>query len=117
MAMTKAQQAYALSRLKEIFTRRCKEIKEEFTTPAKDITLREKLCLISKGEVSLLPSDKLSTFTKLVDSFDFSEYTYPELTSPEGLKKLQQLKVSYEEVSDQIMLGDAGEALGLLQSF
>jgi len=117
MAMTKVQQAYALSRLEEIFTRHCEEIKKEFTTPAKSLTSQEKLNLISDGEVNTLPADKLSTYVRLVDAFDFSAYTSPEFTSPEGVKKLQQIQTKYKEVSDQIMLGDAVEALGLLQSF
>lgn len=117
MAMTKAQQEYALNRLKTIYSEKQKDLTEKYTTPEKRLKEEEKIALIIDQKVVFKDTKKFDYYTKLISAYDFSGWESPSTTSEEGLKLLAELQDNYRNTSDLIMLGDAVEALDAIQNF
>lgn len=117
MAMTKAQQVYAIQRLDQIYKEKLADLKSKYTTPAKKLTPEEKVELAKTRKVSMRDKKTFSTYAYFYDAFDYSDYEYEESLSQEGAKLISELTTKYEDTSDLIMLGDAFEALNAIQNF
>ena len=117
--MTKQQRDYALTRVREIFNKRLKELTDENSFPPVQMTDAERFSLIESGEVRLRKVISSYIRETLFSSYDWPPaWAYKTIIDHEAMatekanmvKKLQQLE-------DTIMLGDAAEALALIQEY
>ncbi len=61
---------------------------------------------------------EINGYTDVKDAFDFSKHEYAAVTNTEAYKEGAELvDAEASNVTDQIMLGDAEEALRLLEAF
>ena len=104
---------YVLERLQGIEKIARTKVKNKFTTPATVLSWDEKRKLIDKSGV------KLKTFVKsyniIADAFDFSGYETEEKTDKQKLcAAIKRLDISFQTAKDNLMLGDANEAIELI---
>ena len=118
MAMNHKQREYALTRVNQILANRLGALATRFKAEVKLLTDRERADLLRKGKVKLKASvEQVTTWTDVVDAFDFSPFEQREKTTPEYAPAAKALEDEAQKVRDQIMLGDAEEAMRLLESF
>ena len=117
--MNQTQKRYAIDRVNQIVRDKEKSLREKFTTKKVELSRQEKVTKIRKGQVKIF-SDKNITYNKcsfyLTDVFDFSPFEkqggvdkkkYDDTMSP--------VRKKAQEVKDKIMLGDADEALKMIE--
>lgn len=77
----------------------------------------EKLNLVYSGEAPLLPIEKVRRY-QVLEAFDFSAFE-PDNTAiiEEENTRLAKLQKERMQLQDLVMLGDAKEALSMLQEF
>jgi hypothetical protein len=115
--MTKAQTEYAMSRLDAEYKKRKMAIAEAHSTPEKKLSLSEKWEMVRNGSVlpqAQTPHSSSASWTML---FDWTPFERAAEMSPEGKRALADLSETYRRAQDEIMLGDAQEALELLRQF
>lgn len=117
--MNHTQRQYALNRLTDIYKEKTNKLEEVSTTKAKTLTSQEKVALIRKGKIKVLPDAKINfnTYFDLDNAFDFSSHEKEEIISKNFESKLALLKERYDSVRDEVMLGDEVAALIKIKSF
>lgn len=113
--MNAAQREHAKNRASGIAKAAIEAVKEKNTTKAVVLTDGEKLALIDKGTVKLVPKPYPSTY--LIHAFDFSKHEKAAVLSPVGKAKITKINKALEDAVDSIILGDASEALTGLKAF
>jgi len=120
MTMNTAEKKYALERVSGIEGRKCGEIRENYTTPAVDLTVGEILAKYLDGTI-IVKERRLKergAYCNFRQIFNLSQHE-TEAKRDEPKIKAESLVVSKEatRIKDAIMLGDSKEALELLQAF
>lgn len=116
--MNTTQMKYALARVGEVAARKTRELQDALTTPAKDITEKERAELVRSGKVKLHSHiTAISSYADVVNVFDFSKYTHGKIISPEFTKEAGDIATQADRIRDQIMLGDESVAMKLLEAF
>jgi hypothetical protein len=120
MAMTKAQQSYAIGKINTIVDAKVKETQEAEGWPRVSLTSRQKHQLIVSGEVKLKEDISNATPVSLSEYqatyFDFSKHEKAAGISKKGQARIDKLLVARGMASDEVMLGDSAEALALLKT-
>jgi len=120
--MNQTQRTYIRKRVEGILLEKTAEARMKFTTQAKTITNHERVNLIRAGKVKLKPRTELAKLgaynTNLSAVFDFSDYeTNGHTDTAAVLKHTKKLRVKANEINDNVMLGDAVEALKMIKDF
>ncbi len=117
MPMSKIQAEYAIKRLKEVFKKRESEIQERFGWEEVSLSTEKKLEKITNGEAKVKLPINLNKYSSIEAFFDFSEWERQGGLSPEGIQKMEELKSNLTSSIDMVMLGDAKEALQIIETF
>lgn len=112
--MNTVQRKYALERVSAILSRKVREITDKYTTPAASAT--EVAAAFKKGKVALKQFDSIGRYRYLEDIFDLSAFN-AKINTEAVSKETMKVEAEADRIRDQIMLGDAEEALTLLQTF
>lgn len=117
--MNVQQQKYALERVSSINKRLMSELRNKHTTPAIKVSGKEQLKLIKQGKVKFNKSiTEVGYYTKVEQLYDFSKFKSPEKLDEKKYKpESDKLRVKYDQVRDEIVLGDEEQALKLIQAF
>lgn len=113
--MTHNQKVYALKRIDELKKEKESEARKKFTVESRYISLEEKYKLVKSGKVKLLPLSQFKNYTDFVDAYDFSAYENEGYLKEEYKTVMEKVTSMSTKAKDQIMLGDCGEALKLIQ--
>jgi len=118
--MNQSQRNHAIHRINELrhqkFTEATKVVKPQV------LSYSERVDLIRKGKVSLKPQAELnkykwaSSLSEVKAVYDFSDYEW-EGEQHLDPKREDVINKKAEEAIDQIMLGDAKEAMTLIKEF
>jgi len=116
------QKQYALERVDRIATRKIDKLKEKYTRKGKTLTDKERYCLIRDGKVPVRSEKEFDKFSyhqnEVTSVFVFSKYEWAAtLNTKEYNPRKDKIIEELQRIQDQIMLGDAAEALGLIQKF
>ena len=116
--MTKAQVDYAIGRLTDTYRKRQDTIRREHETPEKKLTMEQKWRMVLAGQAT--PRADLTYMTGSsgwMGLFDWSAHEYAAVMSDAGRRLMDNLSAEFTRAKDEIMLGDAEEALALLRAF
>ena len=126
--MNQTEKRYACKRVEELtatmlFNAGVK-FRQENYVPEKTLTTDEKLEMIRKGEVSLIPRKQIKTLHEHQKSYiervyDFSKHEHKSFykNQDDFLAKEKAAKAASQALIDEIMLGDAAKALNSIHSF
>jgi len=125
--LTKAQQEYAIMRLKDALETRIAIATKDLKQPEAyaSMTFEQKYTAIATGKAKLFPRQDVSTYANLIDCF-----TYPELDAKrkenvaahqkhtEAVEKATKpLRIKFQNAMDILMLSDADKALAVIDDF
>lgn len=113
--MNRDQKKYAFERINLVAKEKGNIAKEKYRIEEKKLPDRERIDLIFKGKVSLLPRSEINDYTDLADSYDFSKYEVKGGFGPGYEKIVSLINETAQKAKDQIMLGDCEEALKLIK--
>jgi hypothetical protein len=116
--MNKQQRDYAASRVSEISCAKCAAIDEKYTTPAVSLSQEARIAAFKAKKYKVNPGlTKINCYTKVIDIVSFTDEK-PEKKDVKKIKE-EKAKVTAEasKIVDELMLGDATEALKLIQAF
>jgi hypothetical protein len=115
--MNPQQRKYAMERIDRVAMVKISQAKKKYTTEAVTLKNEEKLKLIKDGAVKLKNLDiiKGQYCPDLYPSFDFSKHESPEKLDSEKYDKVDKTITRLAvQAKDNIMLGDASEALKII---
>lgn len=117
--MNQQKQKYALERVQGIYAQKVEEIENKYTTPDVTLTKEERCKLLKSGTIKVKKGiTRIDTWSDVMDVFDFSKH---ESEGERDNKKIDtevtKLRIEYNKVRDEIVLGDEEEALKLIQAF
>lgn len=116
--MNQQQKKYAQSRVSAIYERRQHDLRKLHTTPAVRLTSTERATAIRAGKAKLLPEVKrISNYDDVIDVFVFDGERAEKIDNAKLEKALAELKTEFNNVMDELMLGDAEEAIKLIKAF
>lgn len=116
--MNQKQREYAMARVSAVRARKVEEIKARHTIPAVKLSLARKAELVVSGGVPAIPHKLKSYYTDWPDAFDFSAYERDEVYDKDSAAPLiAKVNAEADRIHDNIMLGDAEEALSALRAF
>lgn len=123
--MNHTQKKYAMERVDGIASAKIEAIEEAMpTTPHKILTYRKAEKLIKEGKVKMIasPSKEIHCYRNFVDTFDFSKHhdynrRTPNYDPKAFKKKADVVRKERTRIKDKIMLGDAEEALKMIEAF
>ena len=118
--MNKDQRKYALVRIADITRRKVQEAEERLTTPAVSLDAKEMLRLIRDGKVKMcefIDPGRYYLRDRLRDVFDFSAHESKKSVDPALDEKIARIRQQAAQIEDEIMLGDATEALDKISQF
>lgn len=107
--MNQTQVKYARARLQNIKANKIREARDTFNTPAKILSLDEKIKLIRSGKAEKRPDAYRSR--SLDSAFDWGELQQSEITTEKTKEVVAKLEEEFTKVEDQLVLGDCEEAL------
>lgn len=113
--MNATEKNYVIKRIDCIFNEKKNAIMKQ--CQRKGLSDNEKLDLAYSGKVPLLPRNKVRSF-RILEAFDFTAFEPDNgMIIEEETTRLANLQKERMQLQDLIMLGDAGEALSMLQEF
>lgn len=123
--MKPAEQKYAMSRIDDLCDQKLRMIEESMPViKAKKITYEQAVRKIKKGEIKLCPAKKnrpLHNYDDFEDIFDLNghhDYRSSDTYDKKAYKKKEApVLIEAQRIKDQIMLGDATEALKMIEAF
>jgi len=118
--VNKDQRKYALGRIVAITHRKVREAEERLTSPAVYLGSEEMLRLVRDGKVKFRKFIDPKTYhlkDVLREVFDFSGYETKKSTDPALEKEVTRIRQQAAQIEDEIMLGDATEALDKINQF
>lgn len=116
--MTKTQVDYAIGRLTDLYHAREEAIRAVHETPEKKLTMAQKWEMVVAGRATpRADTPPASSSYGWMGLFDWSAHECDAVVSDTGRRLLAGLKTEFTRAKDEIMLGDAEEALALLRAF
>ena len=117
--MNQTQRKYALERITSLEAKKLQEVMEKHRTPAVTLTSKQRYIAFRKGEYKINPDaeHKISGYTDVTDLIIF-DAERPERIDTDSVEKQKAiLREKSSRIRDQIMLGDAEEAMRLINQF
>lgn len=116
--MNQQQRKYALARVSEIKEYKLLKLKEECTEKEARLNDKERLEAFKKGEFKIRKDvSKISTYTHIVNVVTFNAEKEKVFFDKIFTAKSALIEKQASKVADEIMLGDALEAMKLLEKF
>lgn len=115
--MNQKQREYAIERVRALRGKRILALKEKYITPAKRLSRQEKFELVRSGKVKVRNENEDFAPHYWVDLFDFSKFEAEAKAHPKFDEFVDAEKARAQKVIDEIMLGDAEEALNLIRVY
>lgn len=113
--MNSVEKNYVIKRIDCLFNEKKNAIMKQ--CQKKELSNDEKLDLVYRGKVPLLPRNKVRSFM-VIDLHDFTAFEPDNSVAIEEEKtRIEKLQKEKMQLQDLIMLGDAREALSMLQRF
>lgn len=114
--MNHSQKKYAADRVNEIKLRKIKEITAAHTSKARLLSVEQKRELVERGAVNLLAG--VNDCCRWTNAFDFSGYEFPSTFDRETAEPLiAAVTAEATRIIDELLLGDASEALEAIRRF
>lgn len=113
--MNHHQKQYALKRIQDVQKLKLDEARVKLEVKEKRLPDNERIDLIYKNKVNLLPRKNIYDYTDLADAYDFSEYEIKRSFKKEYEPLVKKINKFAQDAKDQIMLGDCDEALKIIQ--
>ena len=114
--MNQEQRKYAIERVNGIRERKFGDALKRYTKEGKVLSDVEKVELVRSHKVSL--KGEAYAYTDIKYAFDFSKFERDSKTDAVALDKAKaQIIAAANRIKDKIMLGDAEEALALIEAF
>ena len=115
--MNKQQREYAEKRIREIAAKKEQALRVKYGRPAVRLNGVRRLQALKLGNFKIKPGlKKVDRYSDISDVFIFTEET-EEFISTRLKRELQLLENSVRRLRDKLYLGDALEALALLEKF
>jgi len=117
--LTQSQIKYAMNRVSSVVRQKEQTLRDKFTKPSKHLSGEQEIKLVLSGKVKKrqIPYDRHCS-PYLSDVFDFSKYqdngSFDEKSFNAEMKPIRK---KVQEINDNLMLGDAKEALKMIQEF
>lgn len=117
--MNTQQRKYVFDRITAILSHKLNALRHKHTICGKNLTPEERSRLIREKKVNIKTTlTQVWPTTAIRDVFDFSEHEWPARVDDAALGPEEAaVRSQATALRDQIMLGDVGEALRLLQEF
>lgn len=120
--MNAAQTKYLMSRIADILKVRKEVLKAEYVIPAIKLTLPQKWVMVVDGAAPLDTAtysrdNNPPGYKDWYEVFDFSRHEQAESIKDGYEVALAELEAEAKSIQDRIMLGDAMEAVALLDKF
>lgn len=116
--MNQAQLKYARTRAEKIYAEKVKEVSAEFVTPAVHFKAPEIQKAIAQGRFRLRTlTPNYSNSLYLRDILEFPEECPAVVDTKGQIEALGELKKEYNNLMDELMLGDNEQALAMLKAF
>jgi hypothetical protein len=120
--MNQTQKVYIRKRIEGILQSKLAELRKKLTVQPKTLSPREKIDMIYTGKVKLKPRKdvplNVSSSLYVTHLYDFTKYETRGGIDQEKFSKIYKtLKKEADTIIDNVMLGDAEEALKLIQNF
>jgi len=122
--MNQTQRKYLAKRITEIELSKIKKIQDKFTTKAKTLLSSEKVSLLKAGKVKINTDEiineisKCNSYVYISQFTDFSAYETLFSVDHDAINKATgKIKKEAKRLVDDVILGDANEALEALKSF
>ena len=120
--MNQMQRNYIRKRVDVILADKMAVTRQKFTTPSKMISNERRISLIRSGKVKLKSDNEIRNNgyygTQLTQIFDFSKYETKGGVDQKALQAYnKKLRTKANSINDRVMLGDAEEALKMIQEF
>jgi len=116
--MNQHQRKYAISRVSEIKNYKIKKLQEDCETKAVYLTEKERFEAFKKGQFKIRKdASKISNYTDVVSIVCFDAEKERTFDEAKFKKECSKIEKEASRVSDEIMLGDAQEAMRLLEKF
>lgn len=116
MTMSQQQRKYALGRVDAIVAVKTRELRDKHTTPGRTLGNAERLKLLKDGTVKVRAGlTGVEGYKHIDDVFDFSKWHYGAHLDVKPFESVMaRFTARANTARDQIMLGDAEEALAIL---
>ena len=116
--MKAAEKKYAIERLTTIRNRKLHVITARHTTPGVNLTPPQRAVALRKGEFKVKPVVKaVEGYTNIRDVFTFNAEKDQSVDKVAIQKENKALNAAFNNVCDQVMLGDGSKALALIEKF
>lgn len=116
--MDRAQRNYAMGRIEDLYHSARYQLEEKHLTPAVRLSYAQKLTAFKRGEYKFVKGVKeISNYTKVQDVITFDAESPKKFNEAAYERDARKLKAEADSIKDQIMLGDALEALTLIEKF
>jgi len=116
--MNKQQRDYAASRVINIKTAKIEAIKLKYTTPAILLSPEEKAKAFRAKKYKVLSDvTKITSYTDVTDIVQFTDEKPEKKDSKKIEAETSAVVAEASKIVDELMLGDATEALKLIQAF
>lgn len=116
--MNQQQKKYAQNRVSAIYARRQRDLRKSMITPAIKISPSERADAIRAGKVKLRPGIKrIGNYDDVIDVLVFDGERDEKVDEAKLTKALSELETEFNNVMDELMLGDAEEAIKLIKAF
>jgi len=122
--MNQQKLKYCMKRAEDIYYDNREKLKDKYRIPEVKLSTYEKSELIRSGKVNLKSRKELGKLSdgwgyhqELSVIFDFSKHENPAGMKPEYEKAKEKLKIQYQTLLDELVLGDEDEAKKLLEAF
>ena len=118
--MNTTQRKYALERIKEIYRKKQKKLKDQCDVSKPSMTQKDLVKQIKNGKITCKdPSESLYRYVDVQCVFGMPNGWLGEsnLFSDDFTPRMKALDITYSKLRDKLMLGDALEALALIKEF
>lgn len=119
--MNRDQVNHLKKRIEDIFREKTNLIKDFYKKVPNGLDFNEKYKAIVKGEAKLKSRDELDSYTDLKDAYVFPIDKLISIANKENdqfyTKIYQELSSKKNSILDEIILGDAQEALKMIREF
>lgn len=114
--MNQTQLKYARSRAEAAFNRLKTKLRDDYTVPAVTLNNEDRRKALNSRKFKVRPA-VLNRGWEITDYIEFTEESAGSFDKDGHDVALKQLKAQYEDLMDQLILGDHQEALKLLRAF
>lgn len=117
--MNQQQRKYARERVGVICAKKERELRKKHTTESVRLSRHERFKAFKNGDYTIKKgvSQEITSYTDVMDIVDFKGEKKEKVNETALQKDLASVREQANNIVDQIMLGDAEEAMKLIEEF